>query len=73
MDMQNLLNELINCRNELCLKCGAYRNSHNGACDGCRYNVENMKKWETVQQEINKMEKIRLSSIYGEMGGNDNG
>lgn len=73
MDMQNLLNELINCRNELCLKCGVYRNSHNGACDGCRYNLENMKKWETVQQEINKMEKIRLSSIYGEMGGNDNG
>lgn len=73
MDMQNLLNELINCRNELCLKCGAYRNSHNGACDGCRYNFENMKKWESVEQDIYKIRKTRLGSIYGEMGGNDNG
>jgi hypothetical protein len=24
-------------RNELCLKCGRYRESHNGACDGCRW------------------------------------
>jgi hypothetical protein len=32
-----LQRELNNCRNELCLKCGNYRESHNGACDGCRY------------------------------------
>lgn len=24
-------------RNELCLKCGRYKESHNGACDGCRW------------------------------------
>ena len=24
-------------RNELCLKCGRYRESHNGACNGCRW------------------------------------
>lgn len=29
--------ELKDCRNELCLRCGNYRESHNGACDGCRY------------------------------------
>ena len=27
------------CRNELCLKCGAYTERHNGACDGCRWRV----------------------------------
>ena len=25
------------CVNELCLKCGSYREEHNGACDGCRW------------------------------------
>lgn len=29
--------ELKNCRDELCLKCGNYKEKHNGACDGCRY------------------------------------
>ena len=24
-------------RNELCYKCGKYREAHNGACDGCRW------------------------------------
>ncbi len=23
--------------NELCLKCGAYKQRHSGACDGCRW------------------------------------
>ena len=46
MTKEELLKELENCRNELCLKCGAYRDSHLGACDDCRYNFENMKKWE---------------------------
>ena len=32
-----LRSELKNCRNELCLKCGAYRNAHKGACDSCRW------------------------------------
>lgn len=29
--------ELKTCRNELCLRCGNYKNSHRGACDGCRW------------------------------------
>lgn len=29
--------ELEDCRNELCLKCGQYRESHLGACYGCRW------------------------------------
>ena len=29
--------DLKDCRNELCLRCGSYRNAHNGACDGCRW------------------------------------
>ena len=29
--------------NELCLKCGSYRERHNGACDGCRF-LEPQKK-----------------------------
>ncbi len=24
-------------RNKLCLKCGRYREAHNGACNGCRW------------------------------------
>ena len=26
-----------NCKNELCYKCGEYKNRHLGACDGCRW------------------------------------
>ena len=29
--------ELNTMRNELCCKCGNYREAHNGACDGCRW------------------------------------
>ena len=29
--------ELAAMRNELCFKCGNYREAHNGACDGCRW------------------------------------
>lgn len=29
--------ELDAMRNELCYKCGNYREAHNGACDGCRW------------------------------------
>ena len=25
------------CRNELCIKCGNYKQKHLGACDGCRW------------------------------------
>ena len=27
-------------RNELCFKCGNYREAHNGACNGCRWKKE---------------------------------
>ena len=30
--------ELHEAKNELCYKCGKYREAHNGACDGCRWN-----------------------------------
>ena len=30
--------ELHEAKNELCCKCGNYREAHNGACDGCRWN-----------------------------------
>ena len=29
--------ELHKAKNELCCKCGKYREAHNGACDGCRW------------------------------------
>ena len=29
--------ELRDCVNELCHKCGSYREEHLGACDGCRW------------------------------------
>lgn len=31
------LKDLEVCRNELCLRCGQYRERHLGACDGCRW------------------------------------
>ena len=37
MTEAQLRRELVTCRNELCLKCGAYRNRHLGACNGCRW------------------------------------
>lgn len=36
-DADKLLKMLKDCRNELCLKCGNYKQAHNGACDGCRW------------------------------------
>ena len=32
--------ELAAMRNELCYLCGKYREAHNGACDGCRWEKE---------------------------------
>jgi hypothetical protein len=31
------LKDLEVCRNELCLRCGQYKQRHLGACDGCRW------------------------------------
>ncbi len=39
-EVERLKAELHNCRNELCLKCGKYREAHNGACDGCRWKAD---------------------------------
>ena len=33
----DLKNDLKDCRNELCLKCGNYKQKHLDACDGCRW------------------------------------
>lgn len=35
--VKRLQNEVKWARNELCLKCGSYKESHLGACDGCRF------------------------------------
>jgi hypothetical protein len=34
---ESLKMSLSECVNELCLKCGQYKNEHLGACDGCRW------------------------------------
>lgn len=31
------LGDIDDCRNELCLYCGQYKQKHLGACDGCRW------------------------------------
>ena len=45
MTNEEIIKELWNCRNELCLKCERYKRSHLGACDDCRYNRKNMEKY----------------------------
>ena len=37
-ERDELKKELAAMRNELCYKCGKYRDAHNWACDGCRWN-----------------------------------
>lgn len=32
-----LRHNLVDARNELCVKCKNYLDAHNGACDGCRW------------------------------------
>ena len=40
-------NDLHDCVNELCLKCGDYRREHLGACNGCRWKaVKEGFRWE---------------------------
>ena len=36
-ERDELKKELAAMRNELCCKCSNYREAHNGACDGCRW------------------------------------
>ena len=35
-----LQRKLRDCRNELCLRCGDYKQRHLGACDGCRWRAD---------------------------------
>ena len=35
--------QLHEAKNELCCKCGNYRDADNGACDGCRWKEEALK------------------------------
>lgn len=39
-ETERLRRDLKDCRNELCLYCGKYKERHNGACDGCRWRPE---------------------------------
>ena len=43
-DLQIVEKDLKDCVNELCLKCGQYKQSHLGACDGCR--------WKKVKEDM---------------------
>ena len=36
-ERDELKKELDAMRNELCCKCGNYKQAHNGACNGCRW------------------------------------
>ena len=40
---RKLTRELRDCQNELCLKCGEYKERHNGACNGCRWFFKEIK------------------------------
>lgn len=40
-EFAKLKRDLKDCRNELCLKCGDYKQRHLGACDGCRWRADN--------------------------------
>ena len=42
--IKRLQRELRHARNELCLKCGQYKQSHLGACNDCKY--RNGGEWE---------------------------
>ena len=36
-EMKIILRDLLDCRNELCLRCGSYKTAHLGSCNGCRW------------------------------------
>jgi hypothetical protein len=45
-EYMKIQHELRQCRNELCLKCGQYKEAYLGACDGCRYRKGG--EWEDI-------------------------
>ena len=46
-ERDELKKQLHEAKNELCCKCGNYREAHNGACDGCRWNEAALKGGES--------------------------
>ena len=36
-DYNDIIKDLKDCKNELCLYCGNYKIKHKGACDDCRW------------------------------------
>ena len=46
-ERDELKKELASMRNELCYLCGKYREAHNGACDGCRWEKAALKGGES--------------------------
>ena len=36
-EIERLKTDLHDCKNELCLYCGRYKQIHKGACEGCRW------------------------------------
>lgn len=42
--VEELRRNLMDCRNELCLRCGDYKQSHLGACNGCRWQLTPQKE-----------------------------
>ena len=45
--IERMQKELHEAKNELCCKCGKYREAHNGACDGCRWKEAALKGGES--------------------------
>lgn len=37
--IEELRTDLKDCRNELCLRCGQYKQRHLDACEGCRWTM----------------------------------
>ena len=33
----DIVTDFLDCRNELCFRCGEYKRRHEGACNGCRW------------------------------------
>lgn len=46
--------ELAAMRNELCCKCGNYREAHNGACDGCRWGKAALKGGDLTENRTDR-------------------
>lgn len=62
---KELVAMLRDCRNELCLRCGAYHEAHNGACNGCRW--RDMSAIEKDKESVDKSQtKKRTAQFYSD-------